>query len=641
MKSDLYKYKLHIIIVIIYVLFILGGCSDQKVGIKLEAESGVMDLSQVQLENDVVSLDGQWEFFWNQLLSPSEVETGDLTDYIQIPSSWNKQMRDEKHSGYGYATYRLQFISIENIRLALKLPRIFTAYELWVNGDLISTAGKVGETRETMTPQYLPQVALFESHQGTNEILIKVSNSYHRSGGILESIKLGSEKQILRLRYESLARDLILFGSLMSIGAYHLALFFFRKKNASSLYFGFFCLLVGIRTLLGGERFFTYLFPDFSWEIAHKLQTLTFYIGVPLILMFFMSVYPKYFHAGIIKIAQIMGAAFGLLVFLTPARIFTSFNPIYQIWTMFTILYVLVVLIKLSTYKEKGSWLITLGALAILFSSANDIIFLSIWMNDDGPAFLKALIRTGNLSSVGQFIFAFTNSLLLAKSFSDSLEQEEVLSAKLTEINSNLDGLVLQRTMELEKSNEKIEQQKHELEKTNRALEQLSLRDSLTGLWNRRKYDQIIEIEWRRCLRYKKPIALLLMDIDYFKQLNDSYGHIAGDKCLIKIGEMLNNSLCRSSDMVARYGGEEFIVLLPDSEKEDALIVAERLRLKMESMNIPHEKSSVSDYVTVSIGVTSKIPDINSTFEDLLHVADKALYQAKNAGRNQIKFLSE
>lgn len=123
---------------------------------------------------------------------------------------------------------------------------------------------------------------------------------------------------------------------------------------------------------------------------------------------------------------------------------------------------------------------------------------------------------------------------------------------------------------------------------------QLSYRDPLTGVWNRRKYDQTIAIEWLRCLRNKSPITLILMDLDYFKQFNDSYGHMAGDECLIKIGEMLKNSFSRASDMVVRYGGEEFIVLLPDTGKEEALIVA-----------------------------------------------DKALYQAKDGGKNQIKFLSE
>ncbi|NLF43576.1 MAG: diguanylate cyclase, partial [Bacteroidales bacterium] len=504
-----------------------------------------------------------------------------------------------------------------------------------------ATAGTVGKTIDTMIPQYLPQVAFFEAQQGNNEIVIQVSNFYHRSGGILESIKLGSEKQILGLRYKNIANNIFLFGCLIFMGAYHLALFFFRKKNTSSLYFGSFCILIGIRTLLVGEGFLIYLFPGFSWEIAHKIMTLTYYLGLPLILMFFQSIFPKYIHIRMIKMAQIIGAAFGILIILTPARIFTVANPLYQLWTIIVIIYVFGALIKIAIHKEKDSWLIIFGASAFLLSTINDIVFLSIWMNDEGPSFLRALFRTGNLSSVGLFIFAFANSLLLAKRFSDSLEQEEIITVKLTEVNTNLDKIVSHRTKALVESNEKIEQQKHELEKVNRQLQKLSLKDHLTQLWNRRKYDETINSEWNRCLRYQRPIALMLLDIDYFKEYNDFYGHLAGDECLTKIGQTIKNSLSRSTDMAARYGGEEFIVLLPDSGKEEAIKIADMLRLKTESMNIPHEKSSVSNYVTVSIGVTSTVPDGNSSYQDLFNVADRALYQAKNAGRNQVNFLSE
>jgi diguanylate cyclase (GGDEF)-like protein len=635
----MYKCKLHIII--IFVLLILVGCTDHRSNIKPKAESGVMDLTQIQLKNDVVSIDGEWEFFWNQLLAPDEVEAGVLNDYVQIPSSWNKYANNKEHSGYGYATYRLEFITRENVRLALKIPRIFTAYKLWVNGELIASAGEVGITRETTIPQYLPQVASFEPRQGANEILIQVSNFYHRSGGMLESIRLGGDKQILRLRNISLAVELFIFGGLMLIGVYHVALFFFRKNNTSSLYFGLFCLFIGIRTLLVGERFFIYMFPDFSWEIAHKLQTLTYYLGVPLTLMYFRSVYPQQFHRWIIKIAQILGAAFGLFVLLAPARIFTPFNPIYQIWTIYAIIYILVKITKLIIHKEKDSWFIALGALALLLSSINDVIFLSIWMNDAGSSLFNTLIRTGNLSSAGQLIFAFTNSLLLAKIFSNSLEQEKVLTEKLIDINRNLDELVSQRTKALEESNEKIEKQKHQLEEANRALKQLSFNDPLTGVWNRRKFDQTLEIEWRRCLRNKRHLALLLIDIDNFKEVNDSYGHIAGDECLIKIAQMLKNSLSRASDMVARYGGEEFVVLLPESSKEEAIKVAGMLRQKIESMRINNEKSPVSKYVTVSIGITSVVPHCNSTYEELIEMADRALYLAKSAGKNELSFFPE
>ncbi len=354
--------------------------------------------------------------------------------------------------------------------------------------------------------------------------------------------------------------------------------------------------------------------------------------------MFFLSMYPGYFHGKVIRTAQIIGSGFGLLVLLSPARVFTPFNPVYQIWTVLTILYVMTGLVRLTARKEKGSWYVAFGALALLFSSLHDIVFLSIWLNDGDPASLRNLVRTGNLSSAGQFIFAFSISLLLARNFSDSLEQEEVLSGQLKEMNIHLDELVLQRTRELEESHIKIEQQKSELEVANSALEQLSNRDPLTGLWNRRKYACQAEAEWNRCARYQRPMSLLLLDIDFFKQFNDLYGHLAGDECLVAIAGVLRSSLTRSSDLVARYGGEEFVVLLTDTEMDEAVRIAEMLRSRIRDRKIPHGKSEVSEYVTVSIGVASSVPENGSTYDTLFEMADRALYQAKYSGRDRVVF---
>lgn len=487
----MYNRKLLLLIILLIAIQVLGGCSSQLSNPRPKAEDGIIDLTQLQFENDVIQLDGEWEFYWNQLLESDEIDTDLITGYIPIPSSWNNYTTDEGTiSGDGYATYRLTFMTDKKERLALKIPRVRTAYILWVNGELSAAAGTVGKTRDTMIPQYLPEITIFEAQQGNNEIVIQVSNFYHRSGGILESIKLGSEKQIHRLRYIDIAKELLLFGCLIFVGVYHLALFFFRKKNTSALYFGSFCILIGIRTLLVGECFLIYLFPGFSWEIAHKIMTLTYYFGVPLILMFFLSIFPKYFHIRMIKMAQIIGAAFGILIILTPARIFTVANPLYQIWTIIAIIYIFGALIKIAIHKEKDSWLIILGASAFLLSTINDIVFLSIWMNDEGPSFLRALFKTGNLSSVGQFIFAFANSLLLAKRFSSSLEHEETVTAELIVLNSYLDKLVRYRTKALTESNKKIEQQSLELEKVNQDFRKFSQKDPLTGAGNRQKYDE-------------------------------------------------------------------------------------------------------------------------------------------------------
>jgi diguanylate cyclase (GGDEF)-like protein len=450
---------------------------------------------------------------------------------------------------------------------------------------------------------------------------------------------LGNEKQILALRYKNLAYELFLFGSLMIMGLYHLILFLFRKKDPSPLYFGLFCLLVGLRTILVGERFLIYLFPDFNWEVAHKIQTLTFYFGVPLILTFFRSVFPDGFSQKIVRLVQLVGIAFGGLVLFTPARIFTLFNSIYQIFTLSVVFYIVVVFIKELMQKEKDISLTIAGALVLIITSLNDIIFLSIWLNDYSSSFLRSVFITGNLSSIGQLVFVFMNSLVLAKKFSDAFEKEEMMTAQLKEINLNLDNLVIKRTEALEKSKEQIESQKDELEKANYSLRLLSLKDPLTGLWNRRQYDDTIQREWNRCLRYKRPISLMILDIDYFKSFNDNYGHRAGDECLVKLAQTINDSFGRAGDLVARYGGEEFVVIMPELAKDDAIKMATLVQKSIENLKIPHKCSPVNPWVTVSIGVTSKIPDFDSSPKELFSAVDKALYQAKAAGRNQVRFL--
>lgn len=635
----MYNRKIILISIILILIIFLSGCSSSLLISEHKAKNGTIDLTQVQFDNELVQLDGEWEFYWKQLIEPNELKKSFMTGYIDIPNTWNQFIESrESKKGYGYATYRLIFISDENRRLALKIPRVRTAYKLWINGELITSSGKVDRTRTSMVPQYIPKIAFLESQYGTNEILIQVSNFHQRSGGILEGIKLGSEEQILSLRYNAIAREIFVFGSLMFIGTYHLALFLFRKKDKSRLYFGLFCILIGIRTLLVGECFFIYLFPEFNWEIAHKIQTLTFYLGVPLMLKFFICIFPEYFHKWLIILATFIGATFGILVLFTQARIFSSVNYLYQIWTIVAIIYVLFILTRISIHKDKDSWIIIIGALVLLFTSLNDIIFLSPWINDNGPSILKNIFKTPNLSSFGQLIFAFLNSLVLARRFSNSLRQEEIMTKKLTDMNIHLDDLVLKRTKNLEISAKKIEQQKLELERVNNYLEYLALNDSLTGVWNRRKYDEIMKIEWNKSLEDKTPIALILIDIDDFKLFNDTYGHMAGDQCLAKIGETLKSSLSRSTDILARYGGEEFVVLLSDTSEEDAMKTANKLRNNILELNIHHRASSVSNFVTVSIGVTSVVPKDNLSYRDIFLTVDKALYQAKAEGKNQVKF---
>ncbi len=173
------------------------------------------------------------------------------------------------------------------------------------------------------------------------------------------------------------------------------------------------------------------------------------------------------------------------------------------------------------------------------------------------------------------------------------------------------------------------------LKKANRELQRLSVLDDLTQVANRRRFDEALNEEWQRLSRARAPLSLIFCDIDYFKLYNDTYGHQAGDDCLRAVAETISANCQRPGDFVARYGGEEFIVILPNTEAEGAVHLAEDIREEIQRLKIPHMRSQVSRYITLSLGVSCVLPSADIIPESLIGVADKALYEAKNQGRNQ------
>jgi diguanylate cyclase (GGDEF)-like protein len=167
-------------------------------------------------------------------------------------------------------------------------------------------------------------------------------------------------------------------------------------------------------------------------------------------------------------------------------------------------------------------------------------------------------------------------------------------------------------------------------------LEELAHMDGLTGIANRRKFNDVLEFEWKRAIRSQTPLTLLMLDVDHFKQYNDCYGHGAGDECLRLVAATLAAALPRTGDLAARYGGEEFAAILPGCDRDGAAEVAERLRSLIEARRIAHARSTTADHVTASIGSCTLQPMLDGMPDELVQRADQALYRAKAAGRNRV-----
>ncbi len=200
---------------------------------------------------------------------------------------------------------------------------------------------------------------------------------------------------------------------------------------------------------------------------------------------------------------------------------------------------------------------------------------------------------------------------------------------------------VVRDITERKQAEQQIQQLVQQLEVEKKTAQINANTDSLTGLANRRNFDQILSTEFYRLKRSGSPMSLIMLDVDYFKNFNDKYGHLAGDNCLRQIGSTLRTYVGRVTDIVARYGGEEFVALLPDTDHHGAEVLAERLRKKVEALAIPHSGSDISKFVTVSLGVVT-VPTARLTSpEQVVALADGAMYCAKKAGRNRVSVTAE
>ncbi|MCY6354279.1 sensor domain-containing diguanylate cyclase [Clostridium sp. ZS2-4] len=577
------EYKVKNICVIVIILFsMLLLCSDiflNETTLNFpKAEKGEINLTQWDFQNNgIVCLNGQWELYFNELLQLEDIKYKKTKQYFNIPGELIEQLDGKSQ---GYMTLRLKISLPDNKNVyGLRIDSMLTASKVWVNGVLQGSHGKVGKNKKEEKAIYLPVYAYFTPVNGIVDIVIQTS-TYRDIEPIIREMYFGTKKQIMNICFKNTIMDVLVIGSLLIMGLHYLVLYLLRRKERSCFYFSILCLLIQLRIFILNERILVRIYPDMPYEVLSKIAAITYYLWTVVYILFLKEQFED-LSDKIVKVTIAFGTIFTVICLFTSSRIYDDLGIKSQVILVFILIYLLFFLIKKASKGNNKAQMSLLSFVILLITGVNDIL-----VNDN-------MINNMYVFHIGMFIFALLEAYVLAVSYSNNFH--------------NLEQLVIE----------------------NKKNYQRSIRDSLTNLYNHSYIENVLISAVDRFNKTEEIFSVLMIDIDYFKNLNDKYGHPFGDEVLVNLSKLFKENV-RNSDFAGRYGGEEFLIILPNTNIKDAEKIAERIRKEVQESSWSRENIEV----TISIGVYQ---NRKFTKQECIETVDNLLYLAKHNGRNRIE----
>jgi len=463
-------------ILIVLLMLIVMSCCDQTYSSKKQpvAKKGVLDLSEWNFSEDgTTNLNGEWEFYWNQLLEPGDFDTLKPADhFIYMPTLWNDYIiHGQKLKGLGFATFRLTVqISETDDLYAIKIPLMFTSYKLWINGKVIASNGLIGKTVETNKPEHLACTRIFPLNQSSRiEIILQIANFHHSDGGIAEHITLGKIEQIQNLYTKKIIRETLIILFLISFGFLHILLFLLRRRKTEipNLLFGLICILIGYRTIAIGETLLTKIFPNIPWIISLKTEWLVTIFASILGIKFLETLFPKEKIELIGKLLILTGLSISFIMIISLSLIITNLLIIVLLFAMATGSYYIYILILATIRKRKNTVLLLLGLFVFLVTVIYDL-FAFLRMYETKDMITSGILFVIVCYSVNLFI-RFVNAYSKVESKEELLQKQHIIlnemikvrTRDLGDINLNFEQEIHQHKivqLKLQKSEDRLSQ---------------------------------------------------------------------------------------------------------------------------------------------------------------------------------------
>ena len=436
------------------------------------AVDGVLDLRVWDYNasfNHTVSISGEWKFYWNQFVQPREFPWNNELPFqkIKIPSAWNgHKINNQELGGKGFATYYLKVLLPDDLvqDLAISVNSIYSAYKLYINNILISGAGEIGISYDSMVPEFRPVVKEFFTQSNELHIVIHVSNFNHHKGGIRKVIRLGLASHLL---WESSIYPLIsifFFSCIGIMGVYHLGMVFIRKEDKSPIFFGLFCLITAIRTIMNSQYIIGYSLPMIEWELSEKIKYLTFCTVIPIFTMYIAALFPKEFSLSLLRGIQLLGIIFSAIILVFETSVFSAIMVFYHVLAISAGIYIFYVMYRASRLHRPGAHITSFGFLVVFITMFIDILHVN------------EMIRFGNITPAGLFFFIFSQSIFQFHQHARAYTKIELLTEELSKKTKTLESYgetlekeVNQKTSELIVALDKTEKAKVVAEKANMA----------------------------------------------------------------------------------------------------------------------------------------------------------------------------
>lgn len=580
----------------------------------IKRTGSTFDFSQWTPSQGAVPLSGLWAMHWQQQL-PFDQWPETETSWIEMPLTWDMVEISSSTSplpGKGFSTFTASLENLpEKVAWGLIIPEQSTAFRLFFNDRLVAEGGIAGVSKDSSLPYSGNQLIDLGSLPSTTKITWHVTNFHHASGGPWQTLTLGPFKTLDK-QYQLRTFDQALVVSLAFIASLLLILqYFIDQRDKISLVLSIFAALIAFRIGITDNQPLYQMLGTLDWQLHIRLLYLTMLIATPLVLLWQHYSFPAELSLKIVKYVSYAFVLPIISILILPTTVFTEFLMLFQALVLVVIGIYSWSLFKIVVRGREGGWNLLIGAGLLILTVLHDMAMYSQWLGTT-----RLWITYGLLA----FLLSLTINMLYLRA--KQKRQVEDLSEQLLAANKQLEARVALRTIELAEKADALEE-------ANDKLQILANIDGLTGVLNRRAFVEQLEM----LARLKPNIALLMIDIDHFKLINDTYGHAIGDLVLKRLSGVFID-MKREHDRVGRFGGEEFMILLQDISSKGLESYCRRLMDAVHQLDF----SDIAELngITVSIG-TTMARLTSKTIDDLIQQADEAMYQVKHSGRDNFR----